>query len=228
MTAPRNRCSQIAAIGFAIGVFGGASSAWATPAYDNISGLNSTTFALSSQNVASPSGPLAASFHVNSNFKVSDIQLELSASKATGSFIVFLANQTSSGTPNVDPTSAYGTLTVNDSQLSSSASPFDWALSSPVTLNAGTYWVVAKDNSTAPATTSAVWWQDVTDSGQGVAGQQSYQNATLSSNDGGYQFLMAVNGSSVPEPTGLAVIGSGLLGLVMLRNRRGAKRRPHA
>ena len=117
------------------------------------------------------------------------------------------------------PTSLLQTLgTVSDTALTTSPGTYDFTLGTPYALSAGTrYWI---EISTTDGSTVA--WSTSNDlSGVGVASSYLFHDGGTSLDSSlGRAHQMQVQVGGVPEPSGLAIVGAGLVALTLTRRRR--------
>lgn len=188
--------------------------AFATPAHADIISFDNLNGTPVDADSIATYGPIAGSFST-AGFEsaLTQVSLKLSGTPDSGSVIVRLLSDSSTS-----PGSVLNTIgTLDDSLLSSTLSNYTLALATPFDLAANTrYWIELTSNGSSA---NWAWSGDI--SGPGVAGEylSNINGVFANSSEAPYQMQVQVL-SSVPEPSGYAILGFGLLGVVAAIRRR--------
>lgn len=157
-------------------------------------------------------GPIAASFSTaNYGTTLTEVSLKLSATADTGSLTVQLLSDASTS-----PGSVLSTIgTLSDSLLSSTLLNYTFTLAAPFNLAANTrYWI---ELTSIGSSANWAWSQDI--AGPGVAGEYISNTNGIFANSTEAPYQMQVL-TAAPEPSGYAILGFGLLGLVAALRKR--------
>ena len=219
----------------------GADAAHAAVLFDTITGVSQ--LGVNSVTAGSGASPLGDSFAVKGVGTLNSVWLDLGATSTTdgGSVLVYIVPDAGGAPSHVGLTLTNRTLlgSFNDSALlgvsGSAANPtlHTERITTNFAVTTGTYWIQLVDGSdtanggTSLNPTSAVLGDNLDGSGVGTAGQfysnNNGNNSIGVSPDEFGPYRMTINATitstDVPEPTSFAILGAGVIGLGLSRQR---------